>query len=243
MKVIKKKTLKPITYSIAMLSATIAMFGCAPSINALNNLNTNTITSNIDIEDYMTEYEDPQESSYALLDRGYKDGRFFVNTNNLYLESSIYVSSNPCMYGYTPVDLDILNKYSIYYINPCNGWIEDYLNNKEYTCKNISIEKYVDESGNEYLLYKCDVYVVNDFDNGKTVELSGKVWPIQDIATIEPIAPVETFNLTYTALSSVDENGNIKLIADKQEGYDRTCLNGELDTYLLNREEKKNKSH
>ena len=243
MKVIRNKKIKPILYYLSIVSTTLTLLGCEPSVTALNNLNANTISSTVNLDDYVTEYDEPQESVYALLDRDYKDGKIIVNTYNLYLKSSMYVSSNPSMYGYTPVDLDILNNYSIYYINPNNEWIEDYLNNKQYTCKNISIEKYVDDSNNEYLLYKCDVYVVNDFDNGKTVELSGKVWPIQDIATIEPIAPVESFYLTYTSLSSIDKNGYISLIADKQEGYDRTCLDGSLDTYLLNREEKKNKSH
>lgn len=233
MKVKRSKKIKPIIYYLSIASTALTLIGCSP-VNSINGFNANVITNTVDIEDYLTEYDTPQESDYLICQSGYdvNNKRFIVKYNKLFLESSIYVSSNPSMYGYQPVDLDELNKYSVYYINPLNEWIEPYLNDKNYTCKNISIERYIDEEGQEYILYKCDVYVVNDFDNGKTIELSGKVWPIQDIAHVEPVAPVESFYLTYTALSKIDDKDYVSFVADKEEGYDNSCINGDLDSIL-----------
>ena len=62
------------------------------------------------------------------------------------------------------------------------------------------------------------------------------MWPIQEIAYEVPIAPVESFYVYYTSLSKLDENGYAHLIADKQEGFDRSSVNGNLDEVLLQKE-------
>ena len=237
MKVKASKKIKPIIYYLALASSCLSLCACNPNLYSVNGINPNTITAEINIDDYKIEYDNEESDYMVVKNKMEKPYKSLTYKSRLYLKEAIYVSSNPSEYGYNPVGLDTLNKYSVYYINQENQWILPYLEDMNYTCKNIAIKKYVDEQGEEYILYHCDVYVVNDFDNGKTIELSGKVWPIQDIAYEVPIAPVESFYVNYESLSKVGEDGLIYFIADKQDGFDNTCVNGKLDDYLIERKE------
>ncbi|MBR6072990.1 MAG: hypothetical protein IKP76_01535 [Bacilli bacterium] len=236
MKVKASKKIKPIIYYLALASLCLSLCACNPNLYPKNTVNTNLITNSINIDDYRIDYDDIESDYILYKNKGDKPYEYKPSYSKLYLESAVYVSSNPSQYGYNPIDLDELNKYSVYYINPENNWIEPYLNDKRYTCKDIAIEQYKDEDGEEYILYKCAVYVVNDFDQGKTIELSGKVWPIQEIAYEVPVSPVESFYVYYTSLSKLDEKGYAHLLADKEEGFDRVSVNGNLDDILLQKQ-------